>query len=86
VRRHDTSAPAFQAEYFGRRALGIIMGLTFSVTSIGTVVGPVFVGGMYDIMESYRLAFVITAFISLAAIPLVLSMPRPQRLEAGRLV
>jgi hypothetical protein len=29
-------------------------------------------------MESYRLAFVITACVSLAAIPLVLSMPRSQ--------
>jgi MFS family permease len=70
--------PAFQAEYFGRRALGTIMGFTFLITSVGTVVGPVFVGWMYDVLESYRLAFMITAFISLAAIPLVLSIPRPR--------
>jgi MFS family permease len=70
--------PALQAEYFGRRALGLIMGLTFFITSLGNVLGPVFVGWMYDVMESYRLAFVITAFASLAAIPLVLSMPRSQ--------
>jgi len=53
--------PALQAEYFGRRALGSIMGLTFFITSLGNVLGPVFVGWMYDVMESYRLAFVITA-------------------------
>jgi len=70
--------PALQAEYFGRRALGSIMGLTFFITSLGNVLGPVFVGWMYDVMDSYRLAFVITAVVSLAAIPLVLSMPRPQ--------
>jgi sugar phosphate permease len=70
--------PALQAEYFGRRALGAIMGLTFFITSLGTVLGPVFAGWMYDVMESYRLAFVLTAFISLAAIPLALSIPRPQ--------
>ncbi len=70
--------PALQADYFGRRALGSIMGFTFFITSLGTVLGPVFVGWMYDIMESYRLAFVIAACISLAAIPLVLSMPRPR--------
>jgi len=70
--------PALQAEYFGRRALGSIMGLTFFITSLGNVVGPVFVGWMYDTTDSYRLAFVITAFASLAAIPLVLSIPRPQ--------
>jgi MFS family permease len=75
--------PALQAEYFGRRALGSIMGLTFFITSLGTVLGPVFAGWMYDVMESYRLAFVITAFISLAAIPLVLSMPRPVPQAAG---
>lgn len=76
--------PALQAEYFGRRALGVIMGFTFTITSVGTVVGPVFVGWMYDISQSYRLAFMATALLSLAAMPLVLSMPRPQRLEAGR--
>jgi len=70
--------PALQAEYFGRRALGSIMGLTFFITSLGNVLGPVFVGWMYDVTDSYRLAFVITAVASLAAIPLVLSMPRPQ--------
>jgi len=76
--------PALQAEYFGRRALGLIMGFTFTITSLGTVVGPVFVGWMYDVLESYRLAFMVTALMSLAAIPLVLSMPRPQRLVAGQ--
>ena len=59
------------------------MGLTFFIISLGTVMGPVFAGWMYDIMESYRLAFVITAVISLAAIPLVLSMPRPQPQAVG---
>ena len=54
------------------------MGLTFFITSLGNVLGPVFVGWMYDVMDSYRLAFVITAFASLAAVPLVLSMPRPK--------
>ena len=76
--------PALQAEYFGRRALGSIMGLTFFITSLGNVLGPVFVGWMYDAMESYRLAFVITAFASLAAIPLVLSMPRPKPQDVHR--
>jgi len=74
--------PAFQAEYFGRRALGTIMGFTFFITTVGSVVGPVFVGWMYDVLESYRLAFVITASISLAAIPLVLSIPRPRARDA----
>jgi MFS family permease len=76
--------PAFQAEYFGRRALGIIMGLTFSITTLGSVVGPVFVGWMYDISESYRLAFVLTSFTSLAAIPLALCIPRPQLRGTGQ--
>jgi MFS family permease len=75
--------PAFQAQYFGRRALGAIMGFTFFVTTLGSVIGPVFVGGMYDILESYRLAFVITALMSLAAIPLALSIPRLQLRATG---
>ncbi len=75
--------PALQAEYFGRRALGSVMGLTFFITSLGTVVGPVFAGWMYDMTDSYRLAFVLIAFISLGAIPLALAIPRPQQQTSG---
>lgn len=69
---------ALQAEYFGRRSLGTIMGLTFFITSLGTVVGPVFAGWMHDITDSYRTAMFILSLVTLASIPFVLLVRRPQ--------
>ena len=50
--------PAFQAEYFGLKAFGAIQGLAFTIATLGGLLGPVFAGWMYDVTESYRLAFV----------------------------
>ncbi len=69
--------PAFQAEYFGLRAFGAIQGLAFTIATIGGLLGPVFAGWMYDETESYRLAFVILSAGCLLAVPLVLSIRKP---------
>ena len=69
--------PAFQAEYFGLRAFGAIQGLAFTIATLGGLAGPVFAGWMYDMTESYRLAFLILATGSLLAVPLVLSAGKP---------
>ena len=69
--------PAFQAEYFGMRAFGAIQGLVFTIATLGALVGPVFAGWMYDQTDSYRLAFVLLSLGSFAAVPLVLSIRRP---------
>jgi MFS family permease len=70
--------PAFQAEYFGLKAFGAIQGLTFTVATLGALLGPVFAGWMFDETESYRLAFVILSAGGLVSVPLVLSMKRPE--------
>lgn len=69
---------ALQAEYFGRRSFGAILGSMETIRTLGTVVGPVLVGGMFDIMGTYRPAFLLVASLTLLAIPLVLAMNRPQ--------
>ncbi len=76
--------PAFQAEYFGLKAFGAIQGLVFTVSMLGSLVGPVFAGWVYDQTESYRLAFVIVSAGSLLAVPLILSAGRPQWQPATR--
>lgn len=70
--------PAFQAEYFGMRAFGAIQGIVFTVATLGGLIGPVFAGWMYDETQSYRLAFLILSLGCLLAIPLVLSIKRPE--------
>jgi MFS family permease len=68
--------PAFQAEYFGLKAFGAIQGLAFTIGTLGGLIGPVFAGWMYDVTESYRLAFVALSVGSFIAVPLVLSIPK----------
>jgi sugar phosphate permease len=69
--------PAFQAEYFGLKAFGAIQGLAFTIGTLGGLLGPVFAGWMYDVTESYRLAFVLLSIGSFVSVPLVLSIGRP---------
>jgi sugar phosphate permease len=75
--------PAFQAEYFGMRAFGAIQGLVFTVATLGALAGPVFAGWMYDQTGSYRLAFTILSLGSALAVPLVLTIKRPDWETAG---
>jgi MFS family permease len=70
--------PAFQAEYFGMRAFGAIQGIVFTVATLGGLVGPVFAGWMYDETESYRTAFLVLSLAALAAVPMVLTIRRPE--------
>ncbi len=75
--------PAFQVDYFGLRAFGGIQGLMFFVGSVGSFVGPIFAGAVYDITDSYRPGFLILGLAALAAAPAVLMVGKP-RAEAAR--
>jgi MFS family permease len=70
--------PAFQADYFGLRAFGGIQGLMFTVASVGSFVGPIFAGAVYDITDSYRPGFLIVGMAAMVAVPVVLMAGRPQ--------
>jgi len=64
--------PAFQAEYFGLRAFGALQGLAFTVSTLGSVAGPIFAGWVHDSAGTYRHAFVVLALATLAAAPIIL--------------
>ncbi len=68
---------ALLADYFGRRHFGSIMGTMMTVTTAFGVVGPIFVGWMFDVKESYRDPFLIISITLLAAIPLILTVRKP---------
>jgi MFS family permease len=70
--------PVLQSEYFGLRAFAGIQGLMFAVSGVGAVLGPIFIGGTFDLLGDYRPAFLVTACAALAAAPLVLFMPSPK--------
>jgi len=70
--------PAFQAEFFGLRAFGALQGLMFTVSTLGSVAGPIFAGWVHDSTDTYRLAFVVLALATLAAAPAILMVGRPK--------
>lgn len=71
--------PSLQADYFGTRNFGTIMGLMLVVSMVGGLASPVFAGWLFDTTGSYQLAFRLLAVISLPGIPLMLLAKQPQR-------
>ncbi len=49
--------PAFRGELFGRKAFATIGGLITPLTTLSAVAGPIFAGYVYDVSDSYRIAF-----------------------------
>ena len=68
------------SNYFGTQNFGALQGLTRSVTVVAGVISPVLLGLVFDITQSYVLAFYILVVVALAAIPLALMArpPKPQ--------
>jgi MFS family permease len=56
-----------RADYFGTKAFATIQGVSRSVTTAGTFMGPIIAGFLYDLTRSYTLAFAIFAVVSLAS-------------------
>jgi MFS family permease len=73
---------AMIADYFGRRSFGSIMGTMMTVSTVFGVIGPVFVGGMFDLRGNYREPYLILSLAVLVSIPLILTLPRPAPLRA----
>lgn len=63
--------PALQADYFGIRAFATIQGFMQLVMMVPGMLGPVLAGWIYDVMGSYRMAFIIFAAVTLAGLPLI---------------
>jgi len=62
-----TLRPALLREYFGRRSFGTILGFTMGMTAVGTVIGPLFAGWVFDNWGSYHVAWIVFASIIVAA-------------------
>jgi OFA family oxalate/formate antiporter-like MFS transporter len=68
--------PALLAEYFGLRAFGGIQGVLLATAMLGAIIGPIFAGAVYDVVDSYRPAFLVLALTAFAAVVLVQMMGR----------
>lgn len=67
-----------RADYFGTRAFATIQGVSRSITTAGTFMGPIIAGFLYDLTHSYTIAFGIFAAVSLGAVALLFLAKQPQ--------
>jgi MFS family permease len=55
---------AIRADYFGRSAIGVILGLSFSIIVIGQIGGPMIAGILADATGNYRAGFTLVALLA----------------------
>jgi MFS family permease len=55
---------AIRADYFGRSAIGMILGLSSVVVIVGQIGGPLIAGMLADATGNYRLGFTVLAVLS----------------------
>jgi len=55
---------AIRADYFGRSAIGMILGLSFMIIVIGQVGGPMIAGIFADVTGNYRTGFTVLALLA----------------------
>lgn len=55
---------AIRADYFGRRSIGMIIGLSSMITVIGQIGGPIVAGAFADWTGNYRVGFTVLAALS----------------------
>lgn len=71
-----------RADYFGTRAFATIQGMSRSVITVGTFLGPVSAGLFYDLTKSYTIAFGVFAAVSLLA-TLFMFLAKPPRRDCS---
>ena len=55
---------ALRADYFGRRSIGMILGISAVFIAFGQVAGPMVAGGMADLTGNYRTGFTLLALLA----------------------
>ncbi len=70
---------AIRADYFGRSAIGMILGLSFMIIVIGQVGGPMIAGILADITGNYRAGFTVLALLAGLGSAFFLLARRPER-------
>lgn len=70
---------AVRADYFGRRAFGTISGMMDFVQMFGLVLGPLVAGLVFDIVGSYRPAFVTFAVSATLAASIMVFLRPPRK-------
>jgi len=70
---------AIRADYFGRSAIGMILGLSFMIMLVGQVGGPMIAGILADMTGNYRAGFTTLALLAGLGSIFFLMARRPER-------
>ena len=70
---------AMRADYFGRSAIGMILGLSFMIIVVGQVGGPLIPGFFADLTGDYRVGFTLLAILAGLGSGFFLLARKPQR-------
>ena len=73
---------AIRADYFGRRAIGKILGVSALIVAIGQVCGPMIAGAMADATGDYRLGMTLLAAAAAAGSLMFLAARSPRQASA----
>jgi MFS transporter, OFA family, oxalate/formate antiporter len=71
--------PALVGDFFGRLAIGAIVGFIFALAGSPAAFGPMIAGYLFAATNSYTLAFELSAVLNLAALILLACLKRPRR-------
>jgi MFS family permease len=69
---------ALRADYFGLQAIGMILGLSAIIISVGQIAGPLLAGVFADLTGSYRTGFTILALVAGSGSVLFMLARKPQ--------
>jgi MFS family permease len=75
---------AIRADYFGRSSFATILGVSNMIIIVGTILGPVIAGFMYDRTGDYRIGFDILAGLAAAGSIFFVMAPKPSPPERTR--
>ena len=67
-----------RSRFFGRKAFGSILGITNLITAPFSFFGPIYAGWIFDVSESYTIAFVTFAAISAFTMVLMSAVREPK--------
>ena len=74
---------SIRADYFGRNAIGMILGLSAIIIALGQIAGPMVAGVLADLTGNYRTGFTVLALTAGCGSLLFVFAVRPQRPAVG---
>jgi MFS family permease len=70
--------PAIIGDFYGRMAVGAIVGFIFAFAGSPAAFGPLIAGYVYNSTGSYHSAFILSAALNVVALSLLFLLKKPQ--------